>query len=219
MIPPEHNAEFVYRMERILDIYHRPYDPLHPIVCMDESPNQLIAEVNQPYRASNGELRTDYEYERKGTVSIFMANEPLDGKRIVRIKDTHKTADWVDFMEEIYNAYPHARLITVVLDNLSTHKPAAFYEYFPPEKAHQMLEKFEFVFTPTHGSWLNIAEIELNTLKGQCLNRRIESKEKMILQVQAWEEDRNQKEARIDWQFSTNEARIKLKRLYPKIST
>lgn len=148
-----------------------------------------------------------------------IACEPLAGQRIVEIKDTHKTEDWVAFMESVYKQYQEAKKITVVLDNLSTHKPAAFYEYFHPEKAHEMTEKFEFVFTPKHGSWLNIAEIEINALKAQCLNRRIEHKDELIEQIGYWQKDRNEKNANINWQFSTKDARIKLKRLYPKIDT
>lgn len=217
MIPPENNAEFVYRMERVLDVYQRPYDPSFPVICMDESPNQLIGEVRSPFKSSAGESRSDYEYMRKGTVSIFMACEPLAGQRIVGVYDSHKTVDWVHFMKRIFDAYSDAQKITLVLDNLSTHKPSAFYKHFPPQVAHEMVSKFELVFTPKHGSWLNIAEIEINALKAQCLNRRIDEKEKMIEQIQSWQKDRNNKKAKVDWQFSTSQARTKLKRLYPKI--
>lgn len=218
MIPPENNAEFVYHMERVLDVYQRLYDPLHPVICMDESPNQLIAEIRLPFRNAASETHSDYEYVRKGAVSVFMACEPLAGQRIVGVYDTHKTKDWVHFIKRVFDAYPDARNITVVLDNLSTHKPAVFYEYFLPETAHAMSNKLEFVFTPKHGSWLKIAEIELNALKAQCLKRRIENKQILTEQIERWQQDRNNKAAKVDWQFSTSKARTKLKRLYPKIS-
>ena len=204
-------------MERVLEVYLRPYDPQYPVICLDESPNQLIGEARQPYITKEGEKRMDYEYVRNGTVSIFMGCEPLAGRRYVEIHDSHKTRDWVLFVHMLVLNYPHAKRITIVQDNLSTHKPAAFYEYFPPEKAQAILDKIEWVFTPKHGSWLNIAEIELNVLKGQCLNRRIHDKTIMQEQVGQWQRNRNNKASKVNWQFSTQDARVKLKRLYPQI--
>lgn len=217
MIPPKSNAEFVYRMEKVLAVYHRPYNPKHPVICLDESPNQLIGETRQTYITKNGEKRSDYEYVRKGTVSIFMACEPLGAKRYVEIKDTHKTRDWVKFVVMLMRQYQDTERITIVQDNLSTHKPAAFYEYFSPKEAETILDKIEWVFTPKHGSWLNIAEIELNVLKGQCLKRRIPDKHRMQEQINVWQKDRNNKVCKVDWQFTSQDARIKLKSLYPKV--
>ena len=218
MIPPEQNAEFVYRMEQVLDIYHRPFDPDHPVICMDESPNQLIGDITPSYRTKDIGKRSDYEYVRNGVASIFLACNPLVGWRKVEVFDSHKTADWVAFIYSVFLHFINAKKITLILDNLSTHKPAAFYEYYQPELAKKILDKINFVYTPKHGSWLNIAEIELNVLKGQCLSRRIKDKQTIIEQVEQWQKYRNETSSQVDWQFSTTDARIKLKRLYPKIA-
>ena len=205
-------------MEMVLDVYKRPYDPLYPVVCMDESPKQLIAETRTPIPAKPGQLATyDYEYSRKGTCNIFMASEPLIGKRIVRVTTTRKRRDWAMFLEEIASQSQHAERITLVMDNLNTHEPGSLYHAFNPEKAKALLDRFEFVYTPKHGSWLNMAEIELRVLSTQCLNRRIDTITEVRTQVTAWEEERNNKKATINWRFTTDKARIKLLHLYPSI--
>jgi len=203
-------------MEKVLEVYKRPYNPLYPVVCMDESPKQLIGETRTPVPAEPGSLeRHDYEYVRNGVCNIFMSNEPLRGKRMVKVTENKKMVDWALFTEEIAAQYPEAEKITLVMDNYDTHKAGAFYEAFPPEKAKALWDRFEFIFTPKHGSWLNMAEIELNVLMGQCLNRRIAAMEEIVKEVKAWEEHRNNRNAKINWQFTTDDARIKLRRLYP----
>ena len=203
-------------MEKVPEVYKRPYDPLHPVVCMDESPKQLIGESKAPIAAKPGSLeKHDYEYVRNGVCNIFMSNEPLHGKRKVKVTERKTRIDWALFAEEIADQYPEAEKITPVMDNYDTHKAGAFYEAFSPEKAKALWDKFEFIFTPKHGSWLNMAEIELNVLMGQCLNRRIATMEEIVKEVKAWEEHRNNRNAKINWQFTTDDARIKLRRLYP----
>ena len=200
----------------ILDVYKRPYDARYPVVCMDESPKQLIGETKTPIPASPGQpYRSDYEYERRGVCNIFMACEPLAGKRTVKTTKRRTTRDWAEFIEEIADSYNEAEKITLVMDNLNTHKPGSLYETFDPDKAKRLWDRFEFVYTPKHGSWLNMAEIELNVLNGQCLGRRIDNIEEVKREVSSWQEHRNNKEAKVNWQFSTEDARIKLSRLYP----
>ena len=197
-------------------MYKRSYDPQFPVVCMDESPKQLIKETCKPIQASPGQLeRHDYEYERCGVCNIFMANEPLAGKRLVQITERKTKTQWAHFIEKIAENYPEAEKIILVMDNYSTHNPGALYEAFHPEKAKKLWDRFEFVYTPKHGSWLNMAEIELNVLNGQCLNRRIDDISLVKSEVEAWQNHRNNKDARINWQFTTKKARVKLKRLYP----
>jgi transposase len=217
VIPPEQSSEFVAHMEKVLDVYKRPYTKEYPVVCMDESPKQLIGETRITNRTKDGCKLIDYEYSRKGVCNIFMANEPLAGKRIVKITERKTKQDWAKFIKDIADNYPKAKKITLVMDNLNTHKPSSLYETFSPEKAKLLWDRFEFVYTPKHGSWLNMAEIELNVLNGQCLNRRIDNKETIIEEVEAWQEHRNNKNASIDWHFTTKDARVKLKRLYPSI--
>ena len=203
-------------MEKVLEVYKRPYDPLHPVICMDESPKQLIGETRTPVAAKSGSPeKHDYEYVRNGVCNIFMANEPLRGKRMVKVTERKQRVDWALFIEETTCQYPDAEKITLVMDNYDTHKAGAFYEAFTPEKAKELWDRFEFIFTPKHGSWLNMAEIELNVLMGQCLGRRIATIEEVKEEVKAWEEFRNNRNATINWQFTTNDARIKLRRLYP----
>ena len=204
-------------MEKVLDVYKRPYDPMHPVVCMDESPKQLIGETRVPIPMSKGhDRKCDYEYERLGVCNIFLANEPLAGFRTVKITDKKCKVDWAEFIKEIADEhYPEAEVITLVMDNLGTHTPGAFYERFEPAEAKRILDRFEFVFTPKHGSWLDMAEIELNVLNNQCLGRRIGSFDKVRSEVEAWEKARNGFNKKINWQFNTDKARIKLKRLYP----
>jgi len=218
VIPPEKNGEFVAGMEQVLDFYKRPYDPLHPLVCMDESPRQLIRETRLALEASCGvPERVDYEYERCGVCNVFMAMEPLAGKRLVEITERKTKADWALFLEEISDSYDRAERITLVMDNFSTHGPGALYETFAPATAKALWDRFEFIYTPKHGSWLNMAEIELNVMIRQCLNRRIGDIGEMRAEVGAWQNDRNNAQSRIDWQFTSENARIKLKRLYPTL--
>jgi len=207
-------------MEMVLDVYKRSFDPKYPVVCMDESPKQLIAETKIPIAASPGHVaKHDYEYKRCGVCNIFMASEPLAGKRIVKITERKTKNDWAYFLEDIAASYHGADKITLVMDNLNTHTPGALYETFKPDKAKSLWNKFEFIYTPKHGSWLNMAEIELNVLLGQCLNRRIGNIEKVMSEVAAWQSHRNNKNAKVNWQFTTDDARIKLSRLYPSIDT
>ena len=203
-------------MEMVLDVYKRPFDPRFPVVCMDESPKQLIGETKIPIPASPGRpARHDYEYRRNGVCNIFLACEPLAGKRMVTITARKTKQDWACFIEKIAAHYENAEKITLVMDNLNTHTPGALYETFLPEKAKVLWDRFEFVYTPKHGSWLNMAEIELNVLTGQCLNRRIDEIETVKKEVRAWQESRNNKNAKVNWQFTTSDARVKLTRLYP----
>ena len=218
MIPPAYNAQFVAAMEPVLDVYHRPYDPANPVVCMDETPRQLIGETRVPLAAKPGQLaRHDYEYRRNGVCNVFMANEPLAGKRMTKVTARRAKSDWAEFLNDIAQHYESASKITLVMDNLNTHQPGALYEVYPPAQAKALWDRFEFVYTPKHGSWLNMAEIEINVMVKQCLNRRIATIEEVSQQVAAWQADRDQLEAKIDWQFTTGDARIKLKRLYPTL--
>ena len=221
MIPPLANSDFVAHMESVLDVYKTPYNRRYPVVCMDESPKQLIKQTRIPIARKPGrDAKEDYEYSRQGVANIFMANEPLKGKRYIRIKKSKTKKDWACFVRYIADQlYPKAEKILLIMDNLNTHKPSALYETFPPEEAKRIWDRFDFIYTPKHGSWLNMAEIELNVLMSQCLNRRIESMVTMKKEVKAWEIDRNNKNAIINWQFRTDDARIKLKRLYPTISS
>ena len=207
-------------MELVLDVYKTPYNESFPVVCMDESPKQLIKETRLPEDRKPGfDAREDFEYERCGVANIFMVNEPLTGKRFVSVTETKTKKDWAMLMKEIADKrYPNAEKIILISDNLSTHKPAAFYDTFKPDEAKRIWDRFELIHTPKHGSWLNMAEIELNVLMRQCLNRRIDNIETMKEEVTAWQEDRNNKEATINWQFTNDKARLKLKRLYPTIS-
>lgn len=206
-------------MEEVLDVYKRPYNEQNPVVCMDESPKQLIAEARQSIPMKKGqEARIDYEYIRHGMVNIFMANEPLKGKRMVEVTKFKKKQDWAKFIKRIADElYPDAEKITLVMDNFKTHAASSLYETFEPEEAKRIWDRFEFVYTPKHGSWLNMAEIELHVLNGQCLNRYIPEMEIVIKEVEAWQNRRNNKNSKINWQFNTTDSRIKLKRLYPSI--
>lgn len=220
MIPPEQNGNFVACMEMVLDVYKRPYNPRFPVVCMDESPKQLIGETKIPVTTAPGRIaKYDYEYKRQGVCNIFMACEPLAGKRLVKITEKKTKIDWAYFLEDIAAKYTEAEKITLVMDNFNTHTPGAFYEAFHPAQAKQLWDRFEFVFTPKHGSWLNMAEIELNVLTGQCLNRRIDNIEDVRREAIAWQEYRNNNKSIVKWQFTTDDARIKLARLYPLIDS
>lgn len=219
MIPPNQNSEFVANMERVLDVYKRPYDPDNPVICMDESPKQLISAARPSVAMKPGlDARVDYEYVRHGMVNIFIANEPLKGKRMVEVTSFKTKKDWAKFVKTIADEmYPDVNRITLVMDNFKTHVASAFYETFGPEEAKRIWDKFEFVYTPKHGSWLNMAEIEFHVLNGQCLNRHISTMEKVKEEVAAWQNHRNNKDSKINWQFTTMESRVKLKRLYPSI--
>lgn len=204
-------------MEQVLDVYKRPYDEQYPVVCMDESPRQLIRETRTPVAVCPGRMaRQDYEYERCG---VFMAVEPLSGQRTVRVSERRTRTDWAHFLKDIAQLWQRAEKITLVMDNLNTHGPGSLYDTFEPHTAKALWDRFEFVYTPKHGSWLNMAEIELNVLIRQCLDRRIDAIEKMRYQVAAWQKRRNNANAKIDWHFTTANARIKLKRLYPTLQT
>jgi transposase len=205
-------------MEQVLDVYKLPYDECFPVVCMDESPKQLIEVIASTPIKPGQDARLDYEYIRHGMANIFIANEPLKGKRLVEITQFKTKKDWAKFMKRISDEmYPNAKKIRLVMDNFKTHSTSAFYEMYEPEEAKRLCDRFEFVFTPKHGSWLNMAEIELHVLNGQCLNRHISTMEEMKSEVKAWENHRNNKTSKINWQFTNSQARIKLKKLYPTI--
>jgi hypothetical protein len=207
-------------MEKVLDIYKLPYDEKYPVVNMDESPVQLIGETREELPMKNGKEKIiDSEYVRNGVCDIFMATESLAGKRVVKVTETRTKKDWAMFVKEIAEEYPIAEKITLIMDNLNTHYTGSLYETFNPEEARQLADRFNFVYTPKHGSWLNIAEIELKVLKHQCLNRRIPEVDLVRKEVEAWQESRNNKGAKINWHFTNKEARIKLKRLYPLINS
>ena len=205
-------------MEDVIEVYHLPYDPLRPVICMDESNKQLVSHTQEPLPLAPGKpLRVDDEYVRHGVADIFMAVEPMGGRRIVSITERRTRVDWAVFMRDVIdNGYPDANMIVLVMDNLNTHGIASFYEAFPPEEAHRLASRLEIHHTPKHGSWLNLAEVELSALVGQCLDRRIGDMETMRREVAAWERDRNNKGVDINWRFTTKDARVKLRRLYPK---
>ena len=218
VIPPEQNGDFVAQMEQVLDVYKRPYDPCRPVVCMDESPRQLIRETRLPSPARPGcAARHDYEYERCGVCNVFLAVEPLAGRRMTRVTQRKTKTQWACFLEEIARQYRGAQRIILVMDNLNTHGPGSLYETFAPEVAKALWDRFEFVYTPKHGSWLNMAEIELNVLIKQCLDRRIDNMIEMQAEVEAWQKRRDNMHSTINWQFLSEDARIKLKRLYPTL--
>ena len=201
-------------MEMVLDVYKRPFDPLHPIICMDESPKQLISETRKPIPAAPGQsAKYDYEYRRCGTSNIFLACEPLAGKRMIKVTERRTALDWACFIEEIAAQYEQAEKITLVMDNFSTHNAGSFYEKFTPDKARALMDKFEFVYTPKHGSWLNMAEIELSVLTKQCLGRRLGSLEAVRHEAAVWSRDRNRSKATICWTFNHTDAR----RVFPEL--
>lgn len=206
-------------MEQVLDVYKRPYNPDYPVVCGDESPKQLIGEMRQPIEMKKGKVRKyDSEYIRNGVCNIFMMIEPLAGKRFVKVTEHRKREDWAEWIKELVDVhYCNAKMITLVEDNLNTHNPANLYEYYEPSEAKRIIDKIEFVYTPKHGSWLNIAEIELNILQNHCLKERMENIENVIREVSAWELERNNVIKKINWQFTNENARVKLKRLYPSL--
>jgi transposase len=206
-------------MEDVLEVYHLPYDPAYPVVCMDESCKQLVGEVRTPIPGAPGQpLRLDDEYVRNGVAEIFMEVEPLAGRRHVIATERRTRKDWASQIRRMLNErYPDAIKVRLVMDNLNTHGIASLYEAFEPAEARRLAERLEIHFTPKHGSWLNMAEIELSVLKGQCLDRRIPDMATIRTELAAWEKDRNNRAKTISWQFTTPDARIKLKRLYPNI--
>ena len=207
-------------MEDILIVYKRDFNPAEPLVCMDETSRQLIKETRRPIAAGAARpARYDYEYERNGVCNLFMFFEPLGGKRHVSVTDRRTKVDWAMQIKELLDVrYPTARKVTLVMDNLNTHTGASLYEIFEPKEARRLLDRLEIHYTPKHGSWLNMAEIELAVLTRQCLNRRLPDKATLSAEVAAWEKRRNATQAKVDWRFTTADARIKLKRLYPTLS-
>ena len=217
VIPPQANAAFVCQMELILDIYHEPYDPLYPVICFDESSKQLLKEKRLPLATAPGQVqRYDYEYERNGTRNLFMFTEPLRGWRYVKVTARRAKQDWAECMRQLVDDfYPQARRVRVIQDNLNTHTLASLYTTFPPAEAKRICDRLELHFTPKHGSWLNIAEIEFSVLARQCLNQRIADEAQLRAEITAWMKTRNTLTKRVDWRFTTAQARTKLKRLYP----
>ena len=206
-------------MEDVLNTYVQAVDPQRPLVCMDEASKQLLADTQDPLPMQPGQPeRFDYEYEREGVANLFMFFAPLQGKRHIKVTDRRTRQDWAQAMRELSDVhYPEAEKIVLVLDNLNTHSPASFYEAFEPEEAWRLTNRFEFHYTPKHGSWLNMAEIELSALARQCLNRRLADQATLTQEVAAWTEERNAQVVKVQWRFTTADARIKLKHLYPKI--
>ena len=220
-VPTGPSADFVAAMEDGLEVYHRPHDPRRPMVCMDECSKQLIAEVRDPLPPRPGDVAKDEsEYERRGTANIFMAVEPLAGKRTVQVTDQRTRIDWAMFIRDLLLiVYPEAAALVLVMDNLNTHSIASLYEAFDPATALALAARLEIHYTPKHGSWLNMAEIELSVLAGQCLDRRIGDSAELRREVTAWEADRNERQVGVNWRFTTTDARIKLRQLYPAIQT
>ena len=218
-IPPEENAEFVCSMENVLEIYKKPYDETHPVVCMDESSKQQIKEVREPLKTTSGKVeRYDFEYERNGVSNLFIFFEPLAGWRHLEVTDHRTAIDWAHQVRDLVDIYyPLAKCITLVMDNLNTHCGASLYKAFEPSEARRILERLDIQYTPKHGSWLNMAEIEFSILGRQCLDRRIPDQEVLRTFVAAWVNQRNNLSTEMDWQFRTEDARIKLRRLYPTL--
>jgi transposase len=206
-------------MEDVLEVYTRPYDPLRPQICMDETSKQLLRDTKEPLPMEPARVeRRDYEYERGGVVNLFLLCEPLRGRRWVDVTERRTRTDWAHQIKELVDErYPKAQRIVLVMDNLNTHTPASLYEAFDPAEARRLADKLEIHYTPKHGSWLNMAEIELSVLSRQCLERRVPDFERLEAEVVAWQERRDEKGGKIDWRFTTEEARIKLKRLYPAL--
>jgi DDE superfamily endonuclease len=204
-------------MEDVLEVYQRPRDPEIPVVCLDEASKQLITETRVPIPAKPGHpARHDYEYERNGTANLFMMFAPLEGWRHVEVTDRHTAVDYARILKELSDKhFPDSKKIALIQDNLNTHKPASLYEAFPAPEARRLVERFEWHYTPKHGSWLDLAESELSVLSGQCLARRIADKHILVEEVAAWEASRNKNNTKANWQFTTANARVKLKRLYP----
>jgi len=218
-IPPSQSAEFVAQMEDVLELYCLPYNPAVPLVTTDEQPVQFIKETRNKIAATPGHPeRIDYEYERNGTAAIFMFAEPLGSWRRVSVRKRRTSVDWAHEIKQMLDVdFPEAEKVILICDNLNTHKIASLYEAFEPHEARRLVKRLEIHHTPKHGSWLNIAEIELSVLTKQCLDRRIPDMETLQAETKAWEQDRNARQKGVNWQFTTQDARIKLKRLYPQI--
>ena len=218
MIAPEANSAFVAAMEDVLEVYQRPHDPQRPLVCLDETSKQLVIETRKPLGAKPGKpARHDNEYQRNGVANLFMMFAPLEGWRHVKVTDRHAAVDYAHALKDLCDThFPDAAKIVLVQDNLSTHTPASLYAAFPAPEARRLVERFEWHYTPKHGSWLDMAESELGVLATQCLARRIPDKPSLIREIDAWQENRNKHHASADWQFTTADARVKLKRLYPQ---
>jgi transposase len=216
---PTADADYVFHMEDVLDVYQWAYDPRRPLICMDETTKQLVGEIRTPLPPLPGvPRRYDAEYRRKGVANLFLFSEPLAGKRYVRVREQRTRQDWALVMRElIEETYADAERIVLVMDNLNTHSPASFYATFAADVAKRLSDRLEIHYTPKHGSWLNMAEIELGILSRQCLKRRIPSLERLHHHVTAWQQTRNQVQRKIDWQFTTKDARIKLRSLYPSL--
>ena len=215
---PSADAEFVCAMEAVLDVYERPYEEEHPVMALDESPQQLVSEVRAGFTDAQGVEYRDFEYKREGVADIYMVCEPLRGQREILVKENHNRLNWAEVIRFIAEEMdPQAEKITIIQDNLSAHKPSALYEILPAAQARAILRRIEFVATPKHGSWRTVAEIELGLLKRLGLTTRVGSREALVCQIAAYQGTRNRKEVKIDWQFTTADARIKLKRLYPLI--
>ena len=220
MIPPKESARFVWRMEEVLDLYEEPYDPKRPVLCFDERPCQLLAEVRESLRLGAGRPeRRDHEYQRQGMAHLFVAFEPLTGWRGVEVRERRRGREFAEFVRHLAeDLYPEAEKIRLVVDDLNIHTPASFYEVFDAERARELSRRIEFRYTPVHGSWLNMAEIEISILVRQCLGkRRVPDVQMLRRETRAWYEARNQQQARVDWRFTTAEARTKLRRLYASI--
>lgn len=219
MLPGAPDGEFVANMEDVLEVYRRPYDPRRPVVCLDETSSQLVGETRTPLPTAPGQpARQDYEYVRNGVCALFMAAEPLAGWRSVTVSDHRAKLDFAQVLKTLLEErYRSAERVVLVLDNLNTHTRGALYEAFAAPEARRLIERLELHYTPKHGSWLNIAEIELSVLTRQCLGRRIPDSQLLRQEVTAWAQDRNQLGSTVDWQFTTDDARVKLKRLYPLI--
>jgi hypothetical protein len=217
VIPPDANASFVAAMEDVLETYQKPRDPDRPLVCLDETSKQLIVETRAPIPAKPGRpARHDYEYERNGVANLFMMFAPLEGWRNVKVTDRHAAVDYAQVLKELSDVhFPSAEKIELVQDNLSTHTTASLYAAFPAVEARRLAKRFEWHYTPKHGSWLDMAESELGVLSSHCLSRRIPDKQTLQREVAAWQDHRNKHHAKADWQFTTDHARVKLKRLYP----
>ena len=218
-IPPKADAEFVFRMEHVLELYRLPYDSRYPVVCMDEASKQLIDEVRIPLPIAEGQpVRYDSEYKRLGVCNQFMFVEPLRGWRKVFVRERRTMIDWAFCVREILDVhYPRAEKVRLVMDNLNTHTGASLYEAFSPAESRRLLSRLKFPYTPKHGSWLNMAEIEIGVMNGQCLNRRIPEQQIISEEVAAWEQQRNKEEAKIRWTFTVSDARVKLAKIYPPI--
>ncbi len=218
-IPAQSNAQFVCQMESVLEVYKRPSDKDYPVICMDETSVQCTKEVREPIKASPGQTeRYDAEYERNGVAHLMIFYAPFENWRRVQVADNHKAVEWAEGIRRLVEEeYAEAKRITLVMDNLNTHTGASLYKAFKPEVARALLDKLEFVYTPKHGSWLNMAECEFSVLARQCLDRRLPDIETVEREVSSWVEERNRGKQRVDWRFTTEDARIKLKRLYPNL--